>query len=78
LRVSRHLLSDILLYIFPVKNISNMSSRFPTLYSTNLAEYTTDTSLVTSSTVRSDKSWQPTGYGDWGRSVQLDKMRVFI
>ena len=34
LRASRHLLSDILLYIFPVKNISNMSSRFPTLYST--------------------------------------------
>ncbi len=37
MRVSRYLLSDILLYIFPVKNISNMSSRLPILYSTTEA-----------------------------------------
>jgi hypothetical protein len=36
LRDSQYLLSDALLYVFPVKNISNANSRFPILYSTNL------------------------------------------
>jgi len=39
LRVSRYLLSDILLYIFPLKNFSNMSSRFPILYFTKDINY---------------------------------------
>ena len=36
LRDSQYLLSDALLYVFPVKNISNANSRFPILYSTRL------------------------------------------
>ena len=36
LRDSQYLLSDALLYVFPVKNISNATSRFPILYSTKL------------------------------------------
>ena len=36
LRDSQYLLSDALLYVFPVKNISNANSRFPILYSTKL------------------------------------------
>jgi len=36
LRDSKHLLSDTLLYVFPVKNISNVTSRFPILYSTKM------------------------------------------
>jgi hypothetical protein len=36
LRDSKYLLSVALLYVFPMKNISNAASRFPILYSTKL------------------------------------------
>jgi hypothetical protein len=39
LRDSEYLLSDTLLYVFPVKNISNATSRFPILYSTTHLAY---------------------------------------
>jgi hypothetical protein len=39
LRDSEYLLSDALLYVFPVKNISNATSRFPILYSTSHAGF---------------------------------------